>query len=225
MTDVLDQPATESPRPPRRRRRWPWIAGVAAVAAIAGVAFVFFWFEPHKLFIDDRVDEPIPTVSATPPSDGGAGSDDSVATTATVAAPTSAATPATAPVTTAAPPVTTAAPPAPAELARGEFMSRDHGTSGVARVLELADGRRIVRLEALDTDNGPDLYVYLTSNPASGDESTFDDDYVNLGRLKGNIGDQNYDLPEGTDLARFATVVIWCDRFDSAFGAADLTTA
>ena len=102
------------------------------------------------------------------------------------------------------------------------FISRDHGTSGVARVLELADGRRIVRLEGLDTDNGPDLYLYLTANPAAGDEGAFDDDHVNLGRLKGNQGDQNYDLPTGTDLTRRATVVIWCDRFNSAFGAADL---
>ena len=107
-------------------------------------------------------------------------------------------------------------------MARGEFVSLDHGTSGVARVLELADGRRIVRLEGLDTDNGPDLYLYLGTNPADGDEGAFDDDYVNLGRLKGNQGDQNYDLPDGTDLARYATVVIWCDRFDSAFGAADI---
>jgi hypothetical protein len=132
--------------------------------------------------------------------------------------------PAVTPSTTATTVVPTA-PAEPLELSRGEFVSRDHGTSGVVRVLELADGRRIVRLEGLDTDNGPDLYVYLTSNPATGDEGAFDDDYVDLGRLKGNLGDQNYDLPAGTDLGRFATVVIWCDRFDSAFGAADLTIA
>ena len=103
-------------------------------------------------------------------------------------------------------------------------MSLDHGTRGVARVLELADGSRVVRLEALDTSNGPDLYLYVTSTPAAGEESTFDDEFVNLGRLKGNQGDQNYELPPDTDLTRFATVLIWCDRFDSAFGAADLAT-
>ena len=92
-------------------------------------------------------------------------------------------------------------------------------------MLELADGSRIVRLEGLDTSNGPDLYLYVTTTRAAGEESAFDDEYVNLGRLKGNQGDQNYELPPDTDLARFTTVLIWCDRFDSAFGAADLITA
>jgi hypothetical protein len=225
MTDVLDEPATADLTSRRRRRRWPWVAGAAAVPAIAGIAFVLFWFQPQKLFIDDRVDEPIPTVSVAPARDAEPRLADSAATTATVATSPSAAAATTAPVTTAVTPAPAPAPAEPAELARGAFVSRDHGTSGIARVLDLGDGRRIVRLEALDTDNGPDLYVYLTSNPATGDEGAFDDDYVDLGRLKGNLGDQNYDLPAGTDLGRFATVVIWCDRFDSAFGAADLTIA
>ncbi|HZN13254.1 MAG TPA: DM13 domain-containing protein, partial [Acidimicrobiales bacterium] len=110
----------------------------------------------------------------------------------------------------------------PIELARGRFVSRDHGTTGVARLLELADTRRIVRLEGLDTSNGPDLYLYLTTNAAGGAEAAFDDDFVSLGRLKGNQGDQNYDVPVDVDLSRFASVVIWCDRFNSAFGAAPL---
>lgn len=165
----------------------------SATVLVGVVGIVLFWFQPQKLFIDDRVDEAIPTgISPTPQpgADPGAGE--------------------------AAEPV---------ELARGGFVSLDHGTRGVARVLELADGRRIVRLEGLDTDNGPDLYLYLTSNTAGGDEGAFDDEFVNLGRLKGNQGDQNYDLPADTDLDRFATVVIWCDRFNSAFGAADLAAA
>jgi hypothetical protein len=111
------------------------------------------------------------------------------------------------------------------ELARGEFISREHGTTGVARVLQLADGRRIVRLENLDTSNGPALYVYLSRNPADGDESAFDDGALSLGALKGNIGDQNYVVPTDADLGALQTVVIWCDRFDAAFGAADLTAA
>jgi hypothetical protein len=113
----------------------------------------------------------------------------------------------------------------PLEVARGEFVSLDHGTRGRLRVLELGDRSRYVRLEDLDTSNGPDLYVYLSTNPVHGDEGGFDDHVVNLGRLKGNKGDQNYALPAGTDLNRFASVVIWCNRFDSAFGAAALTAA
>jgi hypothetical protein len=92
-------------------------------------------------------------------------------------------------------------------------------------VLALGGGARVVRLEDLDTSNGPDLFVYLSTNPTGGPEGAFDDDYVNLGRLKGNQGDQNYSLPADVDLKRFASVVIWCDRFDSAFGAADLAAA
>jgi hypothetical protein len=174
------------------RRRWRWIASALAVGF---VVFVLAWFQPQKLFIDDRVEEAIPTATSTPR----AGMVDERTDTSTAVSAGE-----------------------PVELARGEFISRDHGTSGVARAIELADGRRVVRLEGLDTDNGPDLYVYLGANPSDGDEGEFDDDFVNLGRLKGNQGDQNYDLPEGTDLQRHGTVVIWCDRFDSAFGAADL---
>jgi len=200
MSELLDEVPTTEHRT-RPRRRWPWLA-----VAIAGgvVAFVLFWFQPQKLFIDERVSEPIPTVTVPttlPVPAAGAGAGASTTTT------------------------TAAAPTEPVELARGEFVSRDHGTTGVARVLELADGRRIVRLEGLDTSNGPDLYLYLTANPAAGGEGAFDDDYVDLGRLQGNQGDQNYDLPEDTDLRRYGTVLIWCDRFDSAFGAADLTVA
>jgi hypothetical protein len=156
--------------------------------------FVAVWFQPQKLFIDERVDEAIPTATVPP-------------------------------TTSADAPVEPTEPTEPVELARGELVSLDHGTSGITRVLELADGRRFVRLEGLDTSNGPDLYVYLTTNPAGGEEGAFDDDYVSLGRLKGNQGDQNYDVPADSDLTRFASVVIWCDRFDSAFGAADLVPA
>jgi hypothetical protein len=211
VTDVLDSQETI---PSKRRRRWPWV--VAAALAALGV-FVLVWFQPQKLLIDDRVDEPIPTVApqtTTPP--------DASSAPSTTAQPDATIATSTAPSSSPAPTTTVPAPAGPLELARGEFVSLDHGTSGAARVLELADGRRFVRLEGLDTDNGPDLYLYLTTNPAAGDEGAFDDEYVSLGRLKGNQGDQNYEVPAGTDLDRFRTVVIWCDRFNSAFGAADL---
>jgi hypothetical protein len=188
------------------------IAGFLVLVAF--VVFVLVWFQPQKLFIDERVEEPIPTVTQPPPTTA----PDPTPPPSTAPATAGAAVASTAP----APPTTVPPPAEPVELVRGEFLSRDHGTSGVARVLELADGQRIVRLEGLDTDNGPDLYLYLTTNAAAGDEGAFDDDFVNLGRLKGNQGDQNYELPADTDLTRHATVVIWCDRFNSAFGAADL---
>ena len=157
-------------------------------------AVVLVWFQPQKLFIDERVEDTIPVVPAMEDSDD---SDE--------------ATPGT------------SEPSAPVLRASGEFVSLDHATSGKVRVLELADGERVVRLEGLDTDNGPDLFLYLSTTPADGAESAFDDDFVNLGRMKGNQGDQNYELPADVDLSRFRSVVIWCDRFNSAFGAADLS--
>lgn len=166
---------------------------LAGGLAILLMAFVLVCFEPQQLFIDDLVVEPVPTVSSPTTTDAPG---------------------------TPVPP--TSASPKPIVLREGSFVSRDHGTSGLVRVLELEDGSHVVRLEGLDTDNGPDLYVYLTTNPADGPEGAFDDDHHSLGRLKGNLGDQNYELAAEVDLSRYRSVVIWCDRFNSAFGAADL---
>lgn len=90
-------------------------------------------------------------------------------------------------------------------------------------MFDLGDDRAVVRLEGLTTDNGPDLYVYLSTNPVEGPKVPRRRVRLFLGRLKGNQGDQNDELPAGVDLARYSSVVIWCDRFDSAFGAAPLT--
>jgi len=98
------------------------------------------------------------------------------------------------------------------------FRGIDHETTGSVLVLP-----GIVRFEDLDTSNGPDLHVYLSTTPHDGPRHAFDDDYVELGRLKGNKGDQNYDVPPGTDLARYRSVVIWCKRFSVPFGAAPLS--
>ena len=114
------------------------------------------------------------------------------------------------------------AAPVSAEVVGGTFVSLDHGTTGEVRVLDDGEGGRVVRLEGLATHNGPDLYLYLSTNPTDGEEQAFDDDFVSLGRLKGNQGDQNYELPAGVDLDRYSSVVIWCDRFNSAFGAAPI---
>ncbi len=114
------------------------------------------------------------------------------------------------------------APAEPVEIARGTFISREHETTGTARILRLPDGQQILRLEGFETSNGPALYVYLSQNPADGEDGLFDDDYVDLGELKGNIGDQNYVIPAEIDPLGFTSVVVWCDRFSVSFGAADL---
>lgn len=92
-----------------------------------------------------------------------------------------------------------------------------HKAQGVAKVINLADGRTFLRLENLKTTNGPDLYVYLSTGK---DVS----DIVSLGKLKGNIGNQNYEIPTGTDLAKYNTVLIWCKAFSTLFGSAKLSS-
>ena len=191
------------------RRRW--LIPLAVVLVL--VAVVLFWFQPQKLIIDERVDDALPAAAPASPT--------------APKADTAPASPDSAPASPEPAPPSPEPEPEPAaeepvDLFRGRFASRDHGTSGEVRVVELVDGRRIVRLEGLDTDNGPDLYLYLSTNAADGPEGAFDDDFVDLGRLQGNLGNQNYELPEAVDPAQYQSVVIWCDRFDSAFGAATL---
>jgi Electron transfer DM13 len=107
-------------------------------------------------------------------------------------------------------------------LASGAFRSYEHATSGRARILELQGGRRLVRFDRFRTSNGPALKVYLSAASATGPGDAFDDRYVNLGDLKGNIGEQNYAIPRGVDLDRYRSVVVWCKRFSVPFGAAAL---
>jgi hypothetical protein len=96
-------------------------------------------------------------------------------------------------------------------------------------VLRLADGSRVLRLENLNTSNGPDLHVWITDAPVKQGTAgwrVFDDGkYTALGKLKGNKGSQNYALPAAVDLAELNSVTIWCDRFNVSFGAAALTVA
>jgi hypothetical protein len=106
----------------------------------------------------------------------------------------------------------------PTSLVIGNFIGVDdgiHNAEGLAKVIQLDDASMILRLENFRATNGPDLYVYLaTDNSAS--------DFVDLGRLKGNIGNQNYDIPEGTDFSKYDTVLIWCKAFSVLFGSAKL---
>jgi hypothetical protein len=111
---------------------------------------------------------------------------------------------------------------APVELASGGFVSREHETRGTARVLRLADGRVVVRFEGFATSNGPLLVVWLSANPANGPDGAFAGGHVDLGPLKGNVGDQNYVVPAGVDATAYTSVVVWCARFHVSFGAADL---
>ena len=92
-----------------------------------------------------------------------------------------------------------------------------HNVQGLAKVIPLVESSsaRVLRLENFKATNGPDLYVYLAA-----DKST--SDFVSLGRLKGNIGNQNYEIPDGTDLSKYDTALIWCRAFSVLFGSAEL---
>ncbi|MEU8901429.1 DM13 domain-containing protein [Nocardia sp. NPDC048505] len=122
-----------------------------------------------------------------------------------------------------------APPRVPRPLSIGRFISHEHTTSGSVVLLELPDGGRVLRLEELDTSDGPDLHVWLTDAPVlEGRDGwgVFDDGaHLDLGKLKGNKGDQNYAVPAGTDLSKYTSVAIWCDRFNVSFGAAALERA
>ncbi len=113
------------------------------------------------------------------------------------------------------------ASPLTATAAAGSFSGLAHPTTGRARVGDSGAGQALF-IEDLVTDNGPDLQVYLSTVPSDGDAKAFARDGLRLGALKGNKGSQSYPIPAGTDLARYRSVVIWCDRFSVGFGVAPL---
>jgi Electron transfer DM13 len=112
------------------------------------------------------------------------------------------------------------------QLATGEFHSGAHETKGMAAVFQLADGKKTLRLTNFATSNGPDVHVYLVAaTDAKDNDSVTKAGFLDLGSLKGNIGDQNYELPANADLAKYRAVTIWCKRFSVNFGTAPLNSA
>jgi hypothetical protein len=110
-------------------------------------------------------------------------------------------------------------------LETGTFHGKVHQTSGRATIYQEADGKLVLRLTNFKTSNGPDVHVILVATKDADDDANFlknSTERVELGKLKGNQGDQNYDVPAGTDLAKFKTVSIYCERFNANFGAAPL---
>jgi hypothetical protein len=93
-----------------------------------------------------------------------------------------------------------------------------HNAEGEAKVIPFQnENSNILRLENLRVTNGPDLYVYLATDKTASD-------FVNVGKLKANNGNQNYDIPAGTDLTNYDTVLIWCRPFSVLFGSAELSS-
>lgn len=201
-----------------RTRRLLHNRAVQALLAVGTVVFAIglVLFEPWKLWVDETVVEALPAAAAGPVAGA-------------VVEPAATAVPAVEPVAepAAGPAAGPKAPAGPVVEYRGSLISHEHETSGTVRVLRLADGSRVLRLEDLDTSNGPDLKVLLSDaavRPGKPGWHVFDDG-VNrsLGSLKGNKGSQNYVIPAGVDVTAFRSVSIWCDRFNVSFGAAELT--
>lgn len=168
---------------------------IITATTIVVVAIGWYLFRPEKLFTKTVVDEPLAAAGAT----------------------------ATAPAVAAAPVVQTTAP---AALARGSFHGNAHPTSGTATIYRQADGTRLLRLMDFRTSDGPDVRVYLVAaNDVNDDATVSKAGFVELGKLKGNIGNQNYEVPASVDLAKYRAVTIWCHRFNVNFGTAPLAPA
>ena len=202
---------TDAPGPaPRRRRVWWWVGGGVAVVLAVAAALLF---QPWLLFVDVRVDDEIPSAVAT------AAATASPATTDTTDAAADA----------SEPPAPPPAAAGPVDLASGSFVSHEHETTGTVRVIEHPDGTRQLAIENLETTNGPDVHVWLSAGPVvEGIDGWFvagGHPYVDLGLIKGNQGNQLYDIPADVDLAAYPTVDLWCVQFSVSFGAAALSAS
>ena len=252
---------------------------IIAVVVVALGIFAIAYFEPHKLWIDEEVNEdfPAPVAVATTtaareatsaPTTTGAPTtpapDAPVTTTTTLdttsptiedrergfspateeerenppattvpaaeePATTTTAPPTTsttvAPTTTTAPPTTTTTtvPEGPVLLSSSEWISIGHPGAGTVLVYRQPDGSHVVRFENLEVSNGPDLLVILSAAPLVNDRAAYSEvEYLSLGDLKGNKGNQNYVVPADVNLGDYQTVAIWCRRFNYTFNAADI---
>jgi hypothetical protein len=173
--------------------RWPVLGAYVAVAFAAG------GYLGSSTLIDDVVDEQVAT--AAPAADATGSADDAEATADSRPG--------------------RAAPPRNVRLRVGRFNAVRHPAAGTATVIRLAEGGRVLTLTDFDVDNGPDLRVYLVAGPARSEGEV--DDFVDLGGLKGNRGNQQYEIPDRVDVDRYATAVIWCRAFSVLFARAPLT--
>jgi hypothetical protein len=178
-----------------RSARYRWWFFGVAVVVIVTVGLALT--QPWLAFIDTTVNEDFPA-----PDGAAAATDTSPGTISDTSIPA----------------------PLPQVLARGAFVSIDKDAAGEASVYQL-DGSRVLRLADFTTTNGPDVFIVLSPHPADAGNDVLGQGYISLGRMKGNVGNQNYDIPADVDLTQVRSVVVWCERFVSAFGAADLSPA
>ena len=156
------------------------------IGIILGAVIPVAAYTGSPLFFDVMTDEPLPEITSTVTTTDG---------------------------------ITTSTLEVPQVLAMGSFVGINdgiHNAEGMAKLVKLADGKQLLRLEDFKATNGPDLYVYLATDGTA-------QDYVSLGELKANIGNQNYEIPEGTDLAKYNTALIWCKQYSVLFGSAEIS--
>lgn len=112
----------------------------------------------------------------------------------------------------------------PGVLKSGVFTDADdfHQGSGDALIYSLSSGGNLLRLENFDVTNGPDLRVYLAKSSEVNESSDLDEGFIDLGKLKGNRGDQNYEIPADVDISEYNTAVIYCRAFHTLFSTANL---
>ncbi len=113
-------------------------------------------------------------------------------------------------------------PDEPTALLMGAFIDIDpiHGAEGSATIYELPDGDRVLRFEDFRSKNGPDLHVYLSTEAPTSTFAGLGANEIHLGALKGNVGNQNYDVPTDVDLSQYRSVVIYCVPFRVVFSTA-----
>ena len=104
----------------------------------------------------------------------------------------------------------------------GAFYGIVHPTQGTATIYRRGDSTLMLRFTNFKTTNGPNVHVYLVAADDAKDKSVLRADIIDLGPIKGNIGDQNYALGSDVDLSKYRAVSIWCKRFSLNFGAASL---
>ncbi|WP_159626379.1 DM13 domain-containing protein [Actinomyces sp. zg296] len=185
--------------------------------AVTGVGLAIF--KPWLLFIDETVNDEIPTFStaAAPPaqSSASAGPESTAGATEEPAQQ--------------GPAQQEPAQQGPVQVASGSFVSHEHSTTGTARILRNPDGSHQLVLENLATSNGPDVRVWLSAGPViegkAGWFTAGDYKHLDVAPIKGNLGNQVYNLPAGTDLSEWKSVVLWCDDFNVSFGAAELSAS
>ena len=193
---------------------WINVPAVLRIVALWVPFGIVSWWLISPFFLDDVVEEEFSTSIATQLDEG-----DRPASDDPTVAPSDAASPDT---VGSDDPGPAEEPAAPVLLAAGQFVGlAGHSGTGDAGIFQNPDGSHVLRFENLDIENGPDLDVYLVPGA---DQTSLVAGSIHFGDLKGNVGNQTYDLPPGTELVPGPyTALVWCEAFSVEFVGAMLT--